>query len=1801
MQPELLRLGAHRLVDIHVAARPGPRYGSGYAIAGDLVLTAAHVVPYASRYLVRTLDYQQFGAELLWSDPVDRLDAALLRVAGAPWRDAPDRDSLRWGNVAGNKVTCWALGFPKAQQDAAGRRDVETMHGSIDMTTRSRARFYDIDVSVPRLSSAPEGRSWWQGMSGAALFGPGRELLGVIHAADVKHYEGSRLEAVRATRLLRNEEFSRLVGASSEDVEDVRDRGEVAELDGPDFVLPAYVQLPDGASDAQQLLAQYRVVPFLGRAAELGSLRDWCMRPDRFSVAVVTGDQGAGKTRLAAELCKELGGAGWSAGFMGVEAVNSFLTKPASIELVWPTLLVIDEPDRLTDQVMALIDRLCRRRRGARLRLLLLDRTPDATGRGEHALDHVAWWRKLNRRTEGLVAGTIQATIRLGAGRLTEPEQRRHMAQALATFGHDARQPRSLDLTDPNPLRLHLAVLNAVRGADHQAGDLPEKLLLNREADRWERLLAARSLGDLGEVRAHQALALASMTAPESAEAVELLTAIPALDAGDASRERRFQISEWLAVVYPGGRRLGMPSHSVVVEELLEDTPSLAEFVVALYDHPARTTRHLVTLLETLRLAAGRRGTVRQALYGLLSRRLAALLEAAAAEPDSQLPGMVDAALETVSAAQADGSLGAAAAALRHPQPSGQLGISQLRCRIIGLAVAWRTDQPAPGLALADAQTDLTAYRAALGDLAGARAAADAALSAYRRLPSVPEASLARAHGNLGICRALEGDPDNAAPLLEEAASRAASLADLDPAHLPGYVDALIGLSACQADQGHQVQAITTLRRALAASRWASGIGWESGILGGLIEPLGELAESLAGTPDLAPARVPDARCYRPPAGIALPSAQGNAEQLGTLLRLTARLTIGLAGRMPTARKNAVVPALVPALAREQARRSAWDYAEYLRALTQLLVGQNEFEYAIAAATESVALFRWAAAKEKDLGHKLRLPAGLRALAGCCYLAGRLDQAIGHADDAVAEYRLRARDAGFPVRMLAETLAERARYLQDADRLQEAIENRREALTLYRDLAARDDTYLPSVGDSQIGLGAVLLQAGEADEAAASLQEGAALLERLTVTQPELTERLMLAHALLADLAGVHDDSARSVDSARRAAELAEQNAAADPGRWFELAMALCMLSSSLELSSRPGESFEQADRAVSVVRERGTPRDDEARTLLGLGLSLMSSTAYAIGDLNQALATAQEAVSILTQVDDTGPEFALIFGSALTAQACALAATQRSDEAITAALRALDLFARPGADAGTGQIALQTAAAHVVLGMARTQLGRPDEALASARAAQAALREHAPGPTVRAQGVLAESYRCEGLSLVGLGRPDEAVAPLAAAAGLYETVVPDNRSVTLPLASTLYALGLCHQQLGHADFAVEHADRSITLLGDADQLLPSARTVLAQSLLLHAQCWGELGNDDAAHNSCTRILDLYRSDPPDDPAGLVALGTAMAMSGRYAWVQGDPDTAVSRLITADSILRDIEPDTGIALPLTVAHAHTMAWLAECHAAFDDPAAAAQTAADAMELLRVRQVRTQPPLNLMYGQLAQFVAQCLMQRGQSPADIIEEAIETFRSLTGPEATINLIQALNLRALHQDSVADTASAAESAAEAAGLCRQLTSESRPLPLVASTLNLLGGLLLALKRLVDALAPLQESASYLHDLAITPEYPAIDHLQVELRLGVCLTALERSSEAAEHFHTALDLLQRLAADDPRQSPQLAQAITLLSGQLINLAEQLDIYQSPILSQILDLNASILHRAGDHATAESIGEYTRRWGANR
>ena len=137
------------------------------------------------------------------------------------------------------------------------------------------------------------------------------------------------------------------------------------------------------------LLSPYsRSIPLVGRREEREELRAWLARDKPISVRVLTGRAGAGKTRLALELCDELFAEGWAAGFVESGELRRFYDKQNLADWGWgrPTLIVLDyaaiHARRLNDWLSELKGNAGLRDRP--LRMLLLER---------HAEAGSGWWQ----------------------------------------------------------------------------------------------------------------------------------------------------------------------------------------------------------------------------------------------------------------------------------------------------------------------------------------------------------------------------------------------------------------------------------------------------------------------------------------------------------------------------------------------------------------------------------------------------------------------------------------------------------------------------------------------------------------------------------------------------------------------------------------------------------------------------------------------------------------------------------------------------------------------------------------------------------------------------------------------------------------------------------------------------------------------------------------------------------------------------------------------------------------------------------------------------------------------------------------------------------------------------------------------------------------------------------------------------------------------------------------------------------------------------------------------------------------
>lgn len=618
VEDSLRRHGVHRVVEVRV---PG-RVSSGYAVAADLVLTTRHGLrdadaPNPDHARIRPLAGDPTDATVVWRGSSD-VDAALLRVPSAPWRDDPGVAWTRWAAPEGDGVPVVARGFPRAKA-AEGLRDLETMRGTVDHATGLVAGRHSVDIATPELLSGEEG--YWRGMSGAvALAEPALQVIGVV-AFDPLAYRGRRLEVVPAAELLRDEAFAELVGAG----EGALERAARTDVTTVDTVLQQpSVPLPAEHSDWQLLLPRYAVVPFQGREESRAALLDWCRGPRAFDLAVITGEGGAGKTRLAAQVCAEIAAEGWDTGLIAESALRP---EP---EVLRPTLAVVDYAEPHAEAVGAFVRAMNGRGHGPPVRLLLVARSDVREGR---------WWRDLNARSEGVAAYLRPPVASLNATPLSIEEREAHATAALTAFGApDGRALPHLDKPEyAHPMRLHMAALLTARNEAPGTRDSVLGQFLAREERLW---LGSWSPdpGDEDRILTGQAVALIALASPLRSDAGDVLAALPDVDGRTIRR-----LTRWLDTVFPGDERRLVFGPDILTEELLNGTEDLHLLLHTLIGDAADRAR-LARILDTALLAGGS-ARVRASLTYALAEHLPRVAELALSDDKGTLVPALDACL----------------------------------------------------------------------------------------------------------------------------------------------------------------------------------------------------------------------------------------------------------------------------------------------------------------------------------------------------------------------------------------------------------------------------------------------------------------------------------------------------------------------------------------------------------------------------------------------------------------------------------------------------------------------------------------------------------------------------------------------------------------------------------------------------------------------------------------------------------------------------------------------------------------------------------------------------------------------------------------------------------------------------------------------------------------------------------------------------------------------------------------------------------------------------------------------------
>ena len=304
---------------------------------------------------------------------------------------------------------------------------------------------------------------------------------------------------------------------------------------------PGYLPLPDDSTPLQMIQTRYGVVPFCSRP-EYRGLKEWAVgtakspggKPD-VSVAVLTGAGGAGKTRMAAQLCHDLEVLGWYTGFAPAKSAmgNDELTYLA--ELTTELLIVVDYAEESRQEQLAALLRALRGRRSP-TRIVLTARGIDS------------WWEDFR---EDLESDGIQ----LGQGLVKELEPRpdpvllyRQAVRGFSKVINGVNPPEvaipehagdtALDIV----LRAWLAVVDdsgmqdpqsersvergarSARASNPNARDSLYDRVLRLELNRWRTF---PELQDISLIHLRRIAATLSLLAPDASQVDDVLSRLP--------------------------------------------------------------------------------------------------------------------------------------------------------------------------------------------------------------------------------------------------------------------------------------------------------------------------------------------------------------------------------------------------------------------------------------------------------------------------------------------------------------------------------------------------------------------------------------------------------------------------------------------------------------------------------------------------------------------------------------------------------------------------------------------------------------------------------------------------------------------------------------------------------------------------------------------------------------------------------------------------------------------------------------------------------------------------------------------------------------------------------------------------------------------------------------------------------------------------------------------------------------------------------------------------------------------------
>lgn len=320
----------------------------------------------------------------------------------------------------------------------------------------------------------------------------------------------------------------------------------------------------------------YGVVGLHGRERLQAELMRWRESADDVAIAVVTGDGGYGKTRLAIEECIAAEKAHWTSGFLRVPADGLSQIELGELR-DWPArmLIAIDYAETKAKVVAELLRTFTHRDDGPAVRLLLICRQPlsdrelerrFALGQGRELVE------KVLRRSEPVRLDRQQ----IDAQQLFE-ESIEKMAPFLTSAPCKPPFPTLVGDQFTRPLFVLAAAMLWLEDPSIDVAALDRESLMlevidRHESEYWQHWTTSLGLDLDHRMQCRAVAAAALLGADRESEALAL---VEAAGLPDLSAERRRDIARWLSHLYGDGQLDQAPAVSPL------EPDSLAEALIA--------------------------------------------------------------------------------------------------------------------------------------------------------------------------------------------------------------------------------------------------------------------------------------------------------------------------------------------------------------------------------------------------------------------------------------------------------------------------------------------------------------------------------------------------------------------------------------------------------------------------------------------------------------------------------------------------------------------------------------------------------------------------------------------------------------------------------------------------------------------------------------------------------------------------------------------------------------------------------------------------------------------------------------------------------------------------------------------------------------------------------------------------------------------------------------------------------------------------------------------------------------------